>query len=547
MRNLEKMSSKAKLIISFLVIFIGATIFSTVFMSQKMTEMSDSLLLKLVQNRMQSAYNLLEMTLPGQWEVKDGQLFKGNVLINNNFSLVDGISAKMESEITVFQGNKRVTTTLKKEDGTRNVGTAAPDVTAGVLNSGETYNGQVKLVGKNHMASYVPIKNANGQIVGMYFIGMPIDSVLNSINNSRNLVYVINIIIIVIGILIIYFIVKRVTDPLKKALTMVESIAEGDLTVREYTENEDELGSFIKQLDYSVEKIERMIINIRGFSDTVAKSSEKINSESKHLAQRTQEQASSLEETSSAIEELTATVKQNADNANKANIMSQKTKEIVSSGNEVVSETITAMEAVSQSSKKIAEIINVVNDIAFQTNLLALNAAVEAARAGEQGRGFAVVAVEVRNLAGRSAEAAKEIQSLINDSVDKVRNGNDLVLKTGEQLNKITESIQTVSELVAEISAASREQSIGIEEVNKAIANMDKATQQNATMVEETVSASVEMNEGARELTKLIRQFRTQDSDIPLDLGTETSYRNGSAKRKDQAQFNVNFDEFEKF
>ncbi len=540
---MKTLSIKTRLVASFIIIFVITVVFSTAFMSQKMSQISNNLLLQLVQNRMQSANNLLEMTVPGQWEVKDGQLFKGNILINNNFSLVDNISAKMESEITIFKDNKRITTTLKKEDGTRNVGTTAPEATIKVLSEGTVYNGQVELVGKKHMASYIPIKNPGGQIIGMYFIGVPIDSLVEFINNARILVYIINSIIIIIGILIIFLIVKRITEPLNRAIVMVESMAEGDLTVRETVENEDEIGRLLIQLNNTAEKIEYMINNITGFSDTVVKASEKINSESKQLAQRTQEQAASLEETSSAIEELTATVKQNADNANKANVMSQRTKEIVTEGNQVVSDTIRAMEAVSLSSKKIAEIINVVNDIAFQTNLLALNAAVEAARAGEQGRGFAVVAVEVRNLAGRSADAAKEIQALIGDSVSKVDNGNSLVIKTGENLNKITESVERMSELISEISSASKEQAVGIEEVSRAISNMDRTTQQNTTMVDETVSASVEMNDQAKELTKTVRRFKTKANKEERKRIDNKS----NVVVKKESKSRMQFDEFEKF
>lgn len=254
--------------------------------------------------------------------------------------------------------------------------------------------------------------------------------------------------------------------------------------------------------------LETIIDTAKNSAAAVTRIANELNIGNQDLSQRTQEQAASLEETSSAIEEFSSTVKLNADNALKANQMSLKSKEMVIKGNDILRNTIASMEQVTGSSKKISEIIGVVNEIAFQTNLLALNAAVEAARAGEQGRGFAVVAVEVRNLAGRSAQAAKEIQNLINDSVEKIQNSNNLVINTGENLSMITESVETVATLISEISTASREQSLGIEEVNRAISQMDQVTQQNASLVEQSAASSQMMSNEAQELFDIVEKFR---------------------------------------
>jgi methyl-accepting chemotaxis protein len=240
----------------------------------------------------------------------------------------------------------------------------------------------------------------------------------------------------------------------------------------------------------------------------VAESAEEINQGNQSLSDRTQQQASAIEETASALEEMTGSVKQNAGHAEDAHQKTRQTTKIAQEGGAVVERTVTAMSAVSESSKKIGDIIAVVNEIAFQTNLLALNAAVEAARAGEAGRGFAVVAGEVRNLAGRSANAAKEIQALITDSVAKVGQCNELVGESGRLLNSIIQNVLEVAGTVGEITEASREQAVGIEEVNKAVSQMDEAVQRNAALVEEAASSSENMAAAAGELSRQTSKFQ---------------------------------------
>jgi methyl-accepting chemotaxis protein len=233
------------------------------------------------------------------------------------------------------------------------------------------------------------------------------------------------------------------------------------------------------------------------------------------LSQRTQEQAAALEETASSMEEMTATVKQNSDNARQADLLAGSARTHAERGGEVMTSAVNAMRDINTSSRKIADIISVIDEIAFQTNLLALNAAVEAARAGEQGRGFAVVASEVRNLAQRSASAAKEIKSLIEDSVDKVRTGSELVDQSGKALSEIMDSIKKVSEIVAEMAAASEEQATGIEQVNTAVTQMDETTQQNAALVEEAAAAAKSMEQQAQEVVAQVSFFRVQSAGPP--------------------------------
>ena len=254
-----------------------------------------------------------------------------------------------------------------------------------------------------------------------------------------------------------------------------------------------------------------VVSKVKVVAAEVHRGADEISSGNANLSQRTEEQSSSLEETASSMEEMTTTVKQNADNAGQANQLAMAARDQAEKGGSVVSQAVKAMADINDASKKIADIIGVIDDIAFQTNLLALNAAVEAARAGEQGRGFAVVASEVRSLAGRSATAAKEIKELIQDSVRKVEDGSVLVTQSGQTLEKIVASVKKVSDIVAEIAAASREQSSGIEQVNRAVMQMDELTQQNAALVEQATAASQAMAEQVRGLNEMLARYRVAE------------------------------------
>lgn len=302
---------------------------------------------------------------------------------------------------------------------------------------------------------------------------------------------------------------EAVVEPLKEGKRVMVSLAEGDLTQSMQGEFKGEYSELRDAINASVTNLLNMVNDINEASGSISSGASEIATGNTDLSQRTEEQASSLEETASSMEEMTSTVRQNADNARTANTLASTAREQASKGGEVVSNAVSAMSEINQSSKKISDIIGVIDEIAFQTNLLALNAAVEAARAGEQGRGFAVVAGEVRNLAQRSAGAAKEIKSLINDSVEKVDEGSKLVDESGKTLEQIVEAVKKVSDIIAEIAAASQEQSSGIEEVNKAISQMDEMTQQNAALVEEAASASESMEEQAKNMIELMRFFNT--------------------------------------
>ena len=250
-----------------------------------------------------------------------------------------------------------------------------------------------------------------------------------------------------------------------------------------------------------------IVSDVRSSTETIASASSQIAAGNLNLSSRTEEQASSLEETASSMEELTSTVKQNAENAHLANRLAASASEVASKGGAVVSQVVQTMESINESANKIVDIIGVIDGIAFQTNILALNAAVEAARAGEQGRGFAVVAAEVRNLAQRSATAAKEIKALISNSVEKVDLGAKLVDQAGVTMNEIVTSVKRVTDIIGEITSASQEQTAGIEQINQAICQMDMTTQQNAALVEEAAAAAASMQDQTVNLTRAVSMF----------------------------------------
>jgi methyl-accepting chemotaxis protein len=295
---------------------------------------------------------------------------------------------------------------------------------------------------------------------------------------------------------------------LDEVVRVLGALAKGDLTESITNEYHGTFGQLKDDSNSTVEQLSEVILRIKESVDTINTAAREIASGNTDLSQRTEEQASSLEETAASMEELTSTVKQNAENAKQANQLAAGASDIAIRGGEVVGKVVHTMSSISESSKKIVDIISVIDGIAFQTNILALNAAVEAARAGEQGRGFAVVASEVRNLAQRSAAAAKEIKTLINDSVDKVAVGTDLADKAGKTMDEVVSSVKRVTDIMAEISAASVEQSSGIEQVNQAITQMDDVTQQNAALVEEAAAAAESLEEQAQQLTSLISTFR---------------------------------------
>ncbi|MFC0350858.1 methyl-accepting chemotaxis protein [Undibacterium danionis] len=320
-----------------------------------------------------------------------------------------------------------------------------------------------------------------------------------------------------------YFLLTAISHPLQFLLQQFDAIGNGDLSQQIKAKSNDEMGQLLTGLENMRQNLVQTVTTVRQGSSSIAVSSEEIASGNMDLSSRTENQAASLEETASSMEELTSTVQQNADNARQANTLALKASSVASKGGQVVGDVVHTMNSIKDSSKKIVDIIGVIDGIAFQTNILALNAAVEAARAGEQGRGFAVVASEVRSLAQRSASAAKEIKELINDSVNKVDTGSRLVDDAGQTMDEIVVSIKGVADIMAEITAASVEQSDGIAQVNIAISKMDEAVQQNAALVEEAAAAAGSMQDQANNLNQAVSIFKLNANDRPQQQVSESA------------------------
>lgn len=312
------------------------------------------------------------------------------------------------------------------------------------------------------------------------------------------------------AILLGYFLTRSIVRPLREAVSIAENVAAGDLRTAIQVTSGDETGQLMLALKNMNDNLLKIVSEVRSGTDMIATASSQISAGNMDLSSRTEQQASSLEETASAMEQMTSTVKQNADNARQANQLAAQASKVALQSGDAVKQVVNTMEMINGSSKKIVDIISVIDGIAFQTNILALNAAVEAARAGEQGRGFAVVASEVRNLAQRSASAAKEIAQLIEDSVAKVDEGGKQVAKAGATMEEVLSSVKSVTEIMGEISIASSEQSTGIDEINMAITQMDQVTQQNAALVNESAAAAQSMQEQADQLSQAMRVFKTE-------------------------------------
>ncbi|RZI40769.1 HAMP domain-containing protein [Herbaspirillum sp. HC18] len=338
----------------------------------------------------------------------------------------------------------------------------------------------------------------------------------SELNAAKYLLIGLVLLLLSIISIISYFVSRSVTTPISEAVDVARRVAAGDLTARIDVIHGGEAGELLQALKDMNDGLVNIVAEVRSGTETIATASEQIAAGNVDLSSRTEQQAGSLEETATSVREMAGSVSQNAENARQANQLAHAASDIAVRGGAMVSHVVQTMSTINDSSKRIFDIIGVIDSIAFQTNILALNAAVEAARAGEQGRGFAVVATEVRNLAQRSSAAAKEISQLINDSVEKVNAGTRQAGETGATMDEIVKGIKRVADIVAEIAAANGEQSAGIEQVNEAMQQMDQVTQQNAALVEEAAAAAESLQEQAHALAHVVSVFRLQDSQLAV-------------------------------
>jgi methyl-accepting chemotaxis protein len=325
--------------------------------------------------------------------------------------------------------------------------------------------------------------------------------------STRNLMWALGCLAVALAAMVAWWITRSITAPVSQALAVANTVAAGDLTSRIEAATQDELGDLLRALRRMNENLAATVATVRHGTDVIATAAAEVATGSQDLSSRTEQQASALEETASSMEQLASTVKQNADNARQADTLAGVASAVAARGGDVIARVVGTMDDIRTSAGQIGDIIGVIDGIAFQTNILALNAAVEAARAGEQGRGFAVVASEVRVLAQRSAAAAREIKELIGASTDKVAAGSQLVNEAGATMQEIVASVQRVTDIMAEISSATAEQSAGIEQINRAVVEMDAVTQQNAALVEQAAAASESMKDEAARLAQAVAVF----------------------------------------
>ncbi|MES2104499.1 MAG: methyl-accepting chemotaxis protein [Pseudomonadota bacterium] len=350
-------------------------------------------------------------------------------------------------------------------------------------------------------------------------------------DHSTRLMILLSVLLIAIGVVAAVIISRSITRPLKDAIHAAGMVAAGDLTTVIDTSSSDEIGELMQALHAMNEALRNIVSQVKSGTYAIAGAAGEISTGNLDLSARTEQQASSLEETAASMEELTSTVKQNAENAGQANQLAMTASDVAVKGGRVVSQVVDTMGSINESARKIVDIISVIDGIAFQTNILALNAAVEAARAGEQGRGFAVVASEVRSLAHRSADAAKEIKILIGDSVEKVSVGAKLVDQAGTTMDEIVASVKRVTDIMGEITAATKEQSAGIEQVNLAITDMDNTTQQNAALVEQAAAAAQSMQDQAATLANVVDTFKLDHHGFAAQVARPATARRALAAK----------------
>ncbi|NLC53634.1 MAG: HAMP domain-containing protein [Firmicutes bacterium] len=502
-----KLKHKISIGIIGLLCLIGLTFFF--FVNYQVTQLVNYNLTNELSSILTLGYDLLDEVYPGPWRRDNGNLYKGEQLINDRYQVVDLIRNHTNALATVFLDDTRIATNVTLENGARAVGTkAAPEVVETVLINGRDFTGEADVAGRPFLTRYTPLRDSSGKVIGMWFVGVEKKQARNLVNRISLSLGLILLVGIVLGTVAAFIFTGLVLKPIPLLLSAFQRAAAGDLTAKLPALSDDEIGQLATGFNQLLKQQAETSVLIQSIAEKVSDSSLQIAAGNEDLSQRTQEEAAALEELSATMQEMGASIQQVSSNAQQANHFSQTTLDVVKEGEEAIVNTISAMEQISASSNQITAIIQVVNDISFQTNLLALNAAVEAARAGEHGRGFAVVAAEVRSLAGRASEAAQEIEALITESVSRVENGNEMVRKSGEILNQIVENTMQTSAAITAVADAIREQTSAIQQIQSSIDQLNHVTQDNAAMVEELASSCQFLKNEAEKLSDMLNQFK---------------------------------------
>jgi methyl-accepting chemotaxis protein len=476
-------------------------------------------------------------------------LLCGGTLLNMNHEEIDRFTSRTHATATLFVASGddfvRIATSVKNQHGERVVGTSLDRSHPGYrsLRAGQAYAGYATLFGKQYMTRYEPIRDGADRVIGVMYVGLDVSEVFTLSVWARisllALVFGIAVLLGYAGVLgaslngvtvgfallgalligTLVFVVTRqvIGRELVEAKAAAEKLAAGDLMAQARVDRRDELGQLLQAINSIGVRLSTVVMNVRSNAENVSSASSRIFLGNNQLSERTEQQASALQQTAASMEELNTTVRQNDENARRANQLALNASSVAARGGDVVEQVVETMKSINASSGRISDIISVIDGIAFQTNILALNAAVEAARAGEQGRGFAVVAAEVRSLASRSAEAAKEIKRLIGDSVARVEQGTALVDTAGTTMAEIVRSIGRVTELMGEISAASSEQSEGVAQVGEAIVRLEQTTQQNSALVEGMAEASTNLEIQSRDMLQAVSAFTLAQDSARLD------------------------------
>jgi len=498
------MSLRKKTIILFTAIISFICLIIAIITITNVRSSFETAITEKIESDNKSSFELLNLKYPGNWRLQDGVLYKGTIKINDNNEIVDWLKDLTKDQITIFAQDTRVATTVER-DGKRAVGTkAAENVINEVLTRHKSYIGNANVLGVNHKAMYLPLKDVQGNTVGMFFVGVSKESA----EGLEKLLIICFFLAIIFGFIIAVLISNKIVVIIKNIIAVTEKIAQGDLTVLIKTKRKDEFGQLSNAVDKMTGNTKNIIANINEATARLAIGTKKISQVSNSLSKGTTEQAGAVEELTATIGGILEQTKNNAENADKASQLIELVKEKADKGNVEMNEMLSAMEEINVVTNNIAKFLNVIDDIAFQTNVLALNAAVEAARAGQYGKGFAVVAEEVRSLAQKAAEAANKTSEMIIIAKEKVESGNDLADHTAKYLAEIVSSVQSATKLMEKINQESQEQISYIDQINEGILQVSNVVQENAINSAETAKEAEVLSAEAKGLHEVASKFK---------------------------------------